>query len=666
MKIALAGNPNCGKTTLFNALSGSTQYVGNWPGVTVEKKESRLKAHKDIVIVDLPGIYSLSPYSMEEVVARDFLVEEKPDLIINIIDASNLERNLYLTTQLAETGIPMIIALNMMDLIKDKREFIDVPKLSKDLNCPIVEISALKNQGLKELIDLILNHSDKQNEIIKFSVKLHKAIEDVAYLIKDVYPFTSRTYYSIKLLEEDEVILSKTLLKDSQLLKIKEIRDELETEFDDDINGIITNERYEFITKIIGKTSKFAHEKLDVSDRIDRIVTNRFLAIPIFILIMWAVYFIAMQGVGLMGNDWINETLFGEIIPTATNDFLVSMQVSPWLNSLIVDGIIAGVGAVLGFVPQIMVLFFLLSILEDCGYMARVAFIMDRIFRKFGLSGKSFIPMLISTGCGVPGIMASRTMEDERDRKMTIMLTTFIPCSAKLPIFALFAGAIFHDSSWVANSMYFIGLGTVIICGILLKKTKYFGGEAAPFVMELPSYHMPSLKGLLIHMWDRGKSFIKKAGTIILLASIFVWFTMNYNWSFQMVDANNSILADIGNAIAWIFTPLGFGEWRAAVASITGLIAKENIVGTFGILYGVSEVAENGQEVWTNIAQQFTPLSAYSFMVFNLLCAPCFAAIGAIRREMGSAKWTLITVGFQCGVAYIWALAIFQIGSLFF
>lgn len=666
MRIALAGNPNCGKTTLFNLLTGSSQYVGNWPGVTVEKKEGKLKGYKDVKVIDLPGIYSLSPYTLEEVVARNFLIEEKPDVIINLVDATNLERNLYLTTQLMETGIPVMVGLNMMDLVKANKDVINIQKLSSGLGCPVVEISALKNQGIKELIETAIHLKKVQYQDI-YSGDVKASLDRIKSLISMNVSNHQLNWFSIKLLENDEEALKHITLSQQINEQIDGIRNEIETTHDDDAESIITNSRYNFITDLKKSCyKKGSNEGLTTSDKIDKFVTNRFLALPIFILVMWGVYFIAMQSIGAMGTDWVNDVLFTEMIPVAVTQFLESINVAGWLVSLIVDGIIGGVGAVLGFVPQIMVLFFLLSILEDCGYMARVAFIMDRIFRKFGLSGKSFIPMLISTGCGVPGIMASRTIEDEKDRKMTIMLTTFIPCSAKLPIFALFAGAIFNDSPWVSTSMYFIGLVAVIVCGILLKKTKYFGGDPAPFVMELPAYHFPSVKGLFIHMWDRAKAFIQKAGTIILLSSILVWFTSNYNFSLQMVETSDSILAVIGSSLAPLFKPLGWGHWQAVVSALTGLIAKENIVGTFGVLYGIDVVTENGVEVFNQISQLFIPVSAYSFMVFNLLCAPCFAAIGAIRREMGSAKWTLITVGFQCLVAYVVALLINIIGGVIF
>lgn len=670
LRIALAGNPNCGKTTLFNALTGSSQYVGNWPGVTVEKKEGKLKGHKDVTVIDLPGIYSLSPYSLEEVVARNFLMHEKPDVIINLVDGTNLERNLYLTTQLLETGIPTVIALNMIDIVEERNDVLHADELSKNLGCPVCEISALKSTGIDVMIEKALNLAKnpsacKPSEI--YTGLLKEKIEACEKLLSNKADKNSSRWYAVKLLEDDQDSIKEIAITDSDKAFVKTAREAIEKEYDDDAESIVTNARYEFIGKIRDKVlERKDHTALTASDKIDRFVTNRWLALPIFALVMFGVYYIAMSSVGAMGTDWVNDVLFGEIVPNAVDSILTSLNVAPWLYSLIQDGIIAGVGAVLGFVPQIMVLFFLLSILEDCGYMARVAFIMDKIFRKFGLSGKSFIPMLISTGCAVPGIMASRTIEEEKDRKMTIMLTSFIPCSAKLPIFGLFAGALFNDASWVATSMYFIGLASVIVCGIILKKTKYFGGDPAPFVMELPAYHWPSVKGLFIHMWDRAKAFIKKAGTIILLATIVVWVLSSFNWSFEMVDTNESILASIGNLIAPIFAPLGWGDWRAAVAAFTGLIAKENIVGTFGVLYGLEEVAENGTEIWTQISQLFTPVSAYSFMIFNLLCAPCFAAIGAIRREMGTAKWTWITIGFQCGFAYIVALLINLIGNMIF
>ncbi len=666
MKIALVGNPNCGKTTLFNLLTGSNQYVGNWPGVTVEKKVGKLKSNKSVEIVDLPGIYSLSPYTLEEVVSRNYLLEEQPDLILNIVDVTNFERNMYLTTQLIETGIPVLIALNMMDLLKSNGGTIQIEKLKKELHCDVVEISALKNQGIRELVNHMLDMKD-YSPVSIYQDSILTNLNEIESLISEQVDPKQKTWFSVKLLENDCETMKQIHLDEPVKKEIDHIREQVEDKYDDDAESIVTNLRYEFISKVRNKCFK-AGKKTNqtISDKIDSIVTNRFLAIPIFVLIMSIVYYLAMHSIGKTGTDWMNDTLFGDIISSGVENFLEGIHVMPWLISLIVDGIIAGVGGVLGFLPQMIVLFLLLAILEDCGYMARVAFIMDRIFRKFGLSGKSFIPMLISTGCGVPGIMASRTIEEEKNRKMTIMLTTFIPCSAKLPIFALFTGAIFHGSAFVATSMYFIGLITVIVSGILLKKTKYFGGEPAPFVMELPPYHIPSAKGVFIHTLDRAKSFVKKAGTIILLSAILVWFTSNYNFRLESVDINDSMLASIGTFIAPIFKPLGWGEWKAVMASLTGLIAKENIVSTFGELYGIKDAVDNMSSVWQPIAASFTPVTAYSFMVFNLLCAPCFAAVGAVKREMGSAKWTWITIGFQCLVAYIVSLLINVIGSMIF
>lgn len=670
MKFALAGNPNSGKTTLFNALTGSSQYVGNWPGVTVEKKEGKLKGHKDIVIVDLPGIYSLSPYTLEEVVSRNFLMNEKPELIINVVDATNIERNLYLTTQLIETGVPVVVALNMMDIIRSRKEEINTSELSKRLGCPVVEMSALKSDGLDSLINEAISLSKKDGVVSLpklYTGHLFDAIKEVKEAIKDIYSVNSLDWYAVKFLEADSEVMKNETISDSLQATLDQLRSSIEEAYDDDVESVITNARYEFITNMqehVYKKGKFSEHT--ISDKIDLILTNRWLALPIFAIVMFFVYSIAMSSVGAMATDWVNDVFVEKILKGSATGLLEGMNTAPWLISLVVEGVIGGVGAVIGFVPQIMILFFLLSILEDCGYMSRIAFIMDRVFRKFGLSGKSFIPMLISTGCAVPGIMASRTIEEEKDRKMTIMLTSFMPCSAKLPIFALFGGAVFGGNSWVSTSIYFVGIASVIVCGIFLKKTKYFGGDPAPFVMELPAYHWPSIKGLLIHMWDRAKSFIKKAGTIILLASIVIWFLSNFSFSLEMVDMEESILASIGRVIAPIFAPLGWGNWQSTVATISGLVAKEVIVSTFGLLFGVAEVAEDGVEVWSQVAQIFTPLSAYSFMVFNLLCAPCFAAIGAIRREMGSGKWTLLTVAFQCGFAYIVALLIFQIGILFF
>ena len=669
IKIGLAGNPNCGKTTMFNALTGSTQYVGNWPGVTVEKKSGELKGHKDVEIVDLPGIYSLSPYTLEEVVTRNFILNDKPDVIINILDASNIERNLYLTTQVLELGVPTVIALNMMDIVEKNGDKIDIRALEKVLACPVVETSALKGNGVKEVAERAISLA-KENHKNDFKLDFSKDIKESLNKIKNIienevnYGDYNLSWLSIKLFERDEDIIKKLNIPDNVLKEIETITEKCEEMLDDDSEGLITGERYDFIGNIISKVvKKSSNVKETVSDKIDKIVTNRFLALPIFALIMWGVYYIAVSSLGAMVTDWTNDVLFGEIIQENVSNFLASINVADWLQGLIVDGIIGGVGAVLGFVPQIMILFILLSILEDCGYMARVAFIMDRIFRKFGLSGKSFIPMLISSGCGVPGVMATRTIENDRDRKMTIMLTTFIPCGAKLPIIALFAGALFGGASWVAPSMYFLGIAMIIICGIILKRTTLFAGEPSPFVMELPQYHIPSAKGVLIHMWDRAKAFIIKAGTIIFVACGAIWFLQSFNWHLEMVDAGESILASIGNVIAPIFSPLGFGNWQSAVATVTGLIAKENVVGTFGVLFGIADATEEDPTLLGNVAGMFTFASAYAFMAFNMLCAPCFAAIGAIRREMGSWKWTWITLGFQTLTAYIVALIINQVGS---
>ncbi|AIY81813.1 ferrous iron transport protein B [Clostridium botulinum] len=672
IKIGLAGNPNCGKTTMFNDLTGSTQYVGNWPGVTVEKKGGKLKWNKDVEIVDLPGIYSLSPYTLEEVVTRDFMMNDKPDVIINIIDASNIERNLYLTTQILELGIPTVLALNMMDIVEKNGDKLKVEKLSQLLGCPIVETSAIKGKGIKEVVEKAIELSKKEN-VNDFKLELSQEVESSIKNIEEALDNSSfkneidSRWLSIKLFERDKNILSNNKFSKNVLDKVDGIINKCENELDDDSESIITGERYDFIGKVVSKAVKKNNKNNETtSDKIDKIVTNRFLALPIFALIMWGVYYIAVSSLGTIATDWTNDTLFGEIISGNVSTWLEGVGVAAWLQGLVVDGLIGGVGAVLGFVPQIMILFFLLSILEDCGYMSRVAFIMDRIFRKFGLSGKSFIPMLISSGCGVPGIMATRTMENDRDRKMTIMLTTFIPCGAKIPIIALFAGAIFGGASWVAPSVYFLGIIMIIICGILLKKTKLFQGEPAPFVMELPQYHIPSLKGVLMHMWDRGKAFIIKAGTIIFVACGAIWFMQSFNWSLEMVDAGDSILASIGNVFAPIFTPLGFGNWQSAVATITGLVAKENVVATFGILFGIAEATEEDPTLLMNVAGVFTAVSAFSFIAFNMLCAPCFAAIGAIKREMGSWKWTWITLGFQTGTAYLVALLINQVGNVLF
>ena len=673
IKIALAGNPNSGKTTLFNALTGSNQFVGNWPGVTVEKKEGKLKGHKDVKLMDLPGIYSLSPYTLEEVVARNYLINEVPDAIINIVDGTNIERNLYLSTQIMELGIPVIMAINMMDIVEKKGDKIHIDKLSEKLGCEVVEISALKGNGIKELANkaVKLAESKKENKIVhKFNEKVETIIDETEVLLSSEVPDAQKRFFAIKLLEKDDKISENLKVVPNVNNQIEA----LEKEFDDDTESIITNERYEYISSIIkGCYTKSNKEKLTTSDKIDRIVTNRWAALPIFAIVMFVVYYISVTTVGTIVTDWTNDVLFGEIIPPAIEKVLVTLNCADWLQGLILDGIVAGVGAVLGFVPQMLVLFFFLAVLESCGYMARVAFIMDRIFRKFGLSGKSFIPMLIGSGCGVPGVMASRTIENDRDRKMTIMTTTFIPCGAKLPIIALIAGALFDGAWWVAPSSYFVGVAAIIVSGIILKKTKMFAGDPAPFVMELPAYHLPTVGNVLRSMWERGWSFIKKAGTIITLSTILLWFLMNFGWldgHFGMLDMetqlNDSILAKIGGVIAPIFKPLGWGNWKMAVAAVTGLIAKENVVSTFGMLFGFgSEIAEDGQEVWGTLAHSMSAIAAYSFLVFNLLCAPCFAAMGAIKREMNNTKWFFFAIGYQCGLAYLVSLCIFQIGSLF-
>lgn len=680
IKIALAGNPNSGKTTLFNNLTGSRQRVGNWPGVTVEKKEGPLKGTNDVTIQDLPGIYSLSPYSLEEVVSRNYLVNEKPDAILNIIDGTNIERNLYLTTQLLELGIPVVVAVNMIDLVERNGDKIDLNRLSQELGCPVMAVSALKGKGTKEVAAKAIEVAKKHQvapipEIYGKTVMsaLSKIESELQMQIDD----SMVRWYSVKVFERDERIDEFLKLTDEKKAKIEPIIKKVEETLDDDAESIITSQRYDYIGTIVQHSvkKKGSKHELSVSDKIDKIVTNRILALPIFILVMYVVYTIAMGGtsisIGTIGTDWANDVLFGEIVPNFFGGILTSLQVNDVLYGLIMDGIIGGVGAVLGFVPQILVLFLLLSIMEDVGYMSRVAFIMDRIFRRFGLSGKSFIPMLVATGCGVPGIMASRTIEQDRDRKMTIMTTGFIPCGAKMPIIGLFAGAVFGGSSLVATSAFVIGIAAVIISGIILKKFKAFAGEPAPFVMELPAYHLPSAGNVLRATWERGWSFIKRAGTVILLSSIILWFLQGFGFTdgqFGMVEDNNtSLLANIGNAIAWIFAPIGWvGDmaWKATVATFTGLIAKEEVVNTFGVLYNFSEVSEEGNEIWTLIAQDFTPIAAYSFMIFNLLCAPCFAAMGAIRREMNNTKWTMAAIGYMCLFAYVSALIVYQLVGL--
>lgn len=671
IKIALAGNPNCGKTTLFNALTGSNQFVGNWPGVTVEKKEGKLKGHKDVTIMDLPGIYSLSPYTLEEVVARNYLINERPDAILNIVDGTNIERNLYLSTQIMELGIPVIMAVNMMDIVEKNGDKIHIDKLAKKLGCEVVTISALKGTGIKEAADKAVQIAQKKGA----AVPVHEFDKDVEAVIRTVESKLGsdivneqKRFFAIKLLEKDDKITEQMKSVPDVSAEIKQLEDK----FDDDTESIITNERYVYISSIIGDcVTKNKKNAMTTSDKIDRIVTNRWLALPIFAVVMWVVYYVSVTTVGTFVTDWTNDVLFGEIIPPAIENLLNAIHCADWLQGLILDGIVAGVGAVLGFVPQMLVLFLFLAFLESCGYMARVAFIMDRIFRKFGLSGKSFIPMLIGSGCGVPGIMASRTIENDRDRKMTIMTTTFVPCGAKLPIIALIAGALFNGASWVAPSAYFVGIAAIICSGIILKKTKLFAGDPAPFVMELPAYHWPTVSNVLRSMWERGWSFIKKAGTIILMSTIVLWFLMNFGWvdgSFGMLEAeqlNDSILASIGSVIAPLFAPLGWGDWKMAVAAVSGLIAKENVVGTFGILFGFGEVAEDGAEIWGQLAGSLSTVAAYSFLVFNLLCAPCFAAMGAIKREMNNTKWFFTAIGYQTLLAYVVSLCIYQIGNLF-
>ena len=680
VKIALAGNPNSGKTTLFNALTGSNQFVGNWPGVTVEKKEGKWKEDKEVVIMDLPGIYSLSPYTLEEVVARNYLITERPDAILNIVDGTNLERNLYLTTQLLELGIPVVMAINMMDIVRKNGDEINTKKLAEKLGCEVVTISALKGDGIKDAASRAVKHAGQkagQESVHEFAPEVENYLNEIEGRLGYEIPEEQKRFYAIKLFERDDKI--KDAMKNAP--DVEDIIARAEKEMDDDAESIITNERYSFIGSIIGDClKKNKTQELTTSDKIDRIVTNRWLALPIFAAVMWLVYYVSVTTVGSILTDWTNDTLFGEWIIPAAQSFFEGIGCADWLTGLIVDGVISGVGAVLGFVPQMLGLFIFLAFLESCGYMARIAFIMDRIFRKFGLSGKSFIPMLIGTGCGVPGVMASRTIENDRDRKMTVMTTTFIPCGAKLPIIALIAGALFDGASWVAPSAYFVGIAAIICSGIILKKTKMFAGDPAPFVMELPAYHMPTVGNVLRSMWERGWSFIKKAGTIITLSTIVVWFLLNFGWTdagFGMLNFDGlegaameaaqaeCILAKIGNLISWIFTPLGWGDWKMTVAAITGLVAKENVVGTFGQLFGFAEVAEDGQEIWGTLANSMSQIAAYSFLVFNLLCAPCFAAMGAIKREMNNTKWFWFAIGYQCLLAYLVSLCIFQFGTLF-
>ena len=683
IKLALVGNPNCGKTTMFNAMTGANQYVGNWPGVTVEKKEGKLKGYSDVVVTDLPGIYSLSPYTLEEVVSRNYIINDKPDAIINLVDATNIERNLYLTTQVLEMGIPVVVALNMMDIVKKNGDQIDAVRLSKELGCPVIEVSALKGTGLKDLYAKAVEAARAKacsGHQHAFDSRVEKALNDIEDLISGHVPENQLRWYAVKIFEQDEKVVAELekLNLDDQFARIIAA---CEKEMDDDSESIITNERYEYITSILGKVYKKNRKGLSTSDKIDRIVTNRILALPIFAVIMFLVYAIAMGGypfsIGTMGTDWANDTLFGEWVPGLFDSLLLGVlgiSDSSWVYGLVQDGIVAGVGAVLGFVPQILVLCFLLALLEDVGYMARIAFVMDRIFRRFGLSGKSFIPLLVATGCGVPGILASRTIEQDRDRKMTIMTTGFIPCGAKLPIIGLFAGAVFGNSAWVSVSAFFIGIAAVVVSGIILKKFKAFAGEPAPFVMELPAYHAPTLSNALRSTWDRGWAFIKRAGTVVLISTIILWFLQGYGFVdgvFQAVEDNNhSLLAAIGNAVAWIFYPLGWvGDmaWKATVATFTGLIAKEEVVNTFGVLYnyaGEIDLMDDSSPIWPLVAADFNAITTYSFMIFNLLCAPCFAAMGAIKREMNNWKWTVGAIAYMCGFAYVIAMIVYQIGGL--
>ena len=718
IKIALAGNPNCGKTTLFNSLTGSNQYVGNWPGVTVEKKEGKLKDNKDVIIQDLPGIYSLSPYTLEEVVSRTYLVTERPDAILDIIDGTNIERNLYLTTQLMELGIPVVVAVNMMDLVRKNGDRIDTAELSRKLGCPVYEISALKNEGVKEVTARAIDEGKKSQsghvdvKAASFAANVEKAIGTIANELRGSVDEKLLRWYSVKVFERDEKALESLTLTDAQKSKMESVIEACEKECDDDSESIITNERYNYIAGIVSKavTKAVSSDNMTTSDRVDKIVTNRVLGLPIFAAVMFLIYAIAMGGwtisIGTRATDFANDVIFGEWVPGLFDTILGALGVAEgtWLYGLIQDGIVAGVGAVLGFVPQMLVLFLLLAIVEDIGYMSRVAFVMDRIFRQFGLSGKSFIPVLVATGCGVPGIMASRTIENDRDRKMTIMTTTFIPCGAKLPIIGLIAGALFGGSAAIGVSAYFIGIGSIIVSGIILKKFKAFAGEPAPFVMELPPYHVPSVSNVLRATWERGWSFIKKAGTVIVLSSVVIWFLSSFgtvNGKFGMVDnmfedetiatedavsdiayrmnvpeeevtpMDASLLAGVGNTASVIFRPLGFGTWKPTVATVTGLVAKEQVVGTFGVLYNYDEEAageelgENGEGIWSRVAADFTPLAALAFMIFNLLCAPCFAAMGAIKREMNNAKWTWAAIGYMCLWAYVLALIVYQLGSLF-
>lgn len=675
IKIALAGNPNTGKTTLFNALTGANQYVGNWPGVTVEKKEGKLKKYKDVIVTDLPGIYSLSPYTLEEVVARNYLLNEKPDAILNIIDGTNLERNLYLTTQLIELGIPTVVAVNMADVIARNGEKLNLEALSSYIGCPVVEISALKGIGVDEAANKVVSiaiSGSKPNAQHGFDGRVEKALSDLSEQVLENTDSELRRWYAIKLFERDQKVLERLNISAATLATVESIIAEVEKDLDDDAESIITTDRYNYIATIIDSCyTKRNKQKLSLSDKIDQIVTNRILALPIFVAIMFLVYYVSISTIGTGMTDWVNDVAFGENgIPMYVESALTSLGTADWLAGLIKDGIVAGVGAVLGFLPQLIVLFIFLAFLEGCGYMARIAFILDRIFKKFGLSGKSFIPILIGTGCSVPGIMASRTIENDKDRRMTIMTTSFMPCSAKLPVIALIAGALFNGEWWVAPSAYFVGIAAILFSGIVLKKTFMFAGDTTPFVIELPAYHMPTIGSLARSVLERASSFVKKAGSIILLATVFIWAFSHFGFvdgAFSMLEdeqLDQSILALVGHSFAWLFAPLGWGQWRAAVAAVSGLVAKENVVGTFGVLYGFADAGEDGAAIWGNLQAAFTPVAAYGFLVFNLLCAPCFAAIGAMKREMNSAKWTWFALGYQCIFAYVVALIIYQIGSV--
>lgn len=666
-QFALVGNPNSGKTSTFNQLTGAKQTVGNWPGVTVERKSGKLRKAKEITIQDLPGIYSLSPYTPEEVISRNYLAEAPIDAVLDIVDGTNLERNLYLTLQLLEMGLPTIVGINMIDLLKRKGIQINFEKLAYGLGVPVVGISALKQQGLNKLIDAAKKRAGNGQSSVIYDSRLEAALAEIIGLLPTEIPKSKRRWIAVKLFEGDELIRQQVALTPSDEKELAEIIKITEMIFDEQSDAIIVNERYGFIQQLLAlATVKEEEYRLSLSDKIDRVLTHRLLALPIFALFMWGIYFLSIQSIGTMGTDWVNDVLFGSLVPDILQQLMNQWQVAQWLQELIQDGIVAGVGAVLGFVPQIFVLFFCLALLEDCGYMARIAFVMDRLFRKFGLSGKSFIPMLIATGCGVPGVMASRTIENEKDRRLTVMVTTFMPCSAKLPIIALISGAFFPGSSWVAPSAYFIGMGAIILSGIALKKTALFAGDPAPFIMELPAYHLPQLGTVLKSAIDRAVAFIKKAGTIIFVACIFIWFTSSYNFTFDRVGEEESILAFFGRLLAPIFAPLGWGTWRGAVATITGLVAKENVIGTFGILYGQSGVSETGTEIWQVLRGDYTPVAAYSFLIFNLLCAPCFAAIGAIHREMGDSKWTWLAISYQCGLSYCASLIVYQFGHIFF